>query len=195
MRVGFDVDGVLYDFVAGMRRWFADVHGIPIENMPEPGIWAFGPLWGLTNEEFYAACNAATDAGHLGVYGEPPADARRTLDRVRDAGHQVIIVTARAFGRPAGGHMRSASELATRWWLNHHHLPYDELHVGAKDKSSVHTDVFIDDYPKNHAALEEAGVQAVLMDQPWNQDYTANVRVHSLTQYADHVLNLAESAA
>lgn len=50
----------------------------------------------------------------------PLPGARESLQRLRDAGHQIIIYTARSW-----------SELAmTKHWLEAHGMPYDGLHMG-----------------------------------------------------------------
>lgn len=50
----------------------------------------------------------------------PLPGARESLQRLRDAGHQIVIYTARSW-----------SELAmTKHWLDAHGMPYDGLHMG-----------------------------------------------------------------
>jgi len=61
---------------------------------------------------------------------EPIAGARQALQQLRDAGHTIVIYTARGW----------AEYRVTRQWLDEHGMTYDAIHMG---KPIAH--VWIDD--------------------------------------------------
>ncbi|MFB7890274.1 hypothetical protein ACFCZ3_19710 [Cellulosimicrobium cellulans] len=188
LRVGFDLDEVMYPFVASLR-WYRHHHqGHALDTMPDPAEYEFGPSWGIaTREEFVNLCATAVDDGVVFRHGVPFPMAREVTHMLRGAGHEVHIVTARFLGSPG------KAEEATRWWLDEHGIAYDSL-TFSHDKTVVPTDVYIDDRPDNYDALKAAGVHAVLMDTTHNQDPSCTrTRVRSLEQYAGIVDELART--
>ena len=95
----------------------------------------------------------------------------------------------RAWTRPTLATCSSAKILTnTREWLAKHDVPFDALFFD-RDKTSVRTDVFIEDNLENYAALEGAGTFATLVAQPWNVDDPRDLnRVSSVTEFVDMIL-------
>lgn len=77
-------------------------------------------------------------------YGElaPVPGAVKKLTSLRDAGHYVILQTARHMKTCDGdvGKVLARQGLVTLQWLDKHSVPYDEVHFG-----KPHADVYIDD--------------------------------------------------
>lgn len=114
----------------------------------------------------------------------PYPGVREALQRLLDAGHTVHLVTARS--HEGTQHSQEIRDL-TRRWLARHKIPHDSLHF-APDKTSIRTDVFIDDDPGNCRQLEAAGIQAFLREQPWNRSARDLDWVDDLTDFVDLVL-------
>ena len=165
MRVGFDLDGVLYDFGNSVRRYLDSI-GRPYSfhaDKDEPHTWNFFEHWGMDRHEFAQICHDGADAGYV-FTGPARPNAVWAVQAVKEAGHTVVIITDRQFGsRPEVSHDN------TRNWLAQHNIPYDELHFSA-DKTSVPTDIFVEDKLENYDALVNVGTPCVLIDRPWNQD-------------------------
>lgn len=175
MRVGFDVDGVLYNWHASLRQFL----GFDVERAPDPTQWHFHDQWGITQEELGRAAVEGVDAGVVLTWGDPLPGAKETLDRVRALGHSIHIVTDRSAGSPGN------AQAATMKWLHVHNLPYDTI-TFARDKTIVNVDMFIDDKLENYDAMVRAGTPVYLLDQPWNQDpVIGRRRLSSLEQYGD----------
>lgn len=180
MRVGVDIDGVLYDFAGALRDYLHHIAGWDMlqvcHDHPEPERWEFYEDWGMTLHEFVQHCHNGVDAGWIFWKGRSFPGARAALQTLRDEGHTIVLITDRHFGGPG------QSELATRAWLAGKDMPYDELHVTA-DKTTVQVDFHIDDKWENYKAMRGAGVGAYLLRRPWNSLYLPDHAVDSLEEY------------
>ena len=190
-RVGVDLDGVLYDFNDALRRYI----GGNLETHPEPTVWSYWTEWKMVKAEFWETVAAGVDAGVIFGTGGIAPGAIFWMNQMRSAGHTLHIVTARSSGRPATPALASAAEINTRHWIQRFHVPYDTL-TFAHDKTSVPTDVFVEDKLGNYDALEAAGSQAWLIDRPCNQqEGCTRRRVASFEKFAQAVLAQPAAAA
>lgn len=162
-RIGIDLDGVCFDFSASLLRYLIDIGlELPSGAHGETNTWAFYEQWGLSLDEFIAYCNDGADAGYV-FAGPVRPGTNDAFDILHAAGHELHIITDRAFGST-----RFVSEERTREWLAEHGLTYESLTFSG-DKTCVKTDYFVEDKLQNYDALEEAGVRVFLVDRPWNQ--------------------------
>lgn len=159
MRIGVDLDGVLFDFAGSLRRYLISI-GRDDSTLCATKTWHFYEDWGYTLEEFIAHCDAGVDAGYV-FSGPARSRAAQSVQMLKDAGHSIHIITDRAFGSPG------ASQLATRIWLANHSIPYDTLDFSA-DKTIVPTDLFIEDKLENYDALDATPCQPWLVNRAWN---------------------------
>jgi hypothetical protein len=64
----------------------------------------------------------------------PPADeARKLLSRARDAGHEIVILSARGRGLEYEGWRWRAARREIAEYLDRHDVPYDEIEIGCAD--------------------------------------------------------------
>lgn len=119
--------------------------------------------------------------------GTPYPGVRKALRRIQEAGHTVHLVTARGEGSEHSAQVREV----TQRWLERHKIPHDSLHF-TRDKASVPTDAFLDDDPGNCRRLVAAGVEAYLLDRPWNVGEPDAQRVASVDAFADIALGAGE---
>lgn len=187
MRVGFDLDGVLYDFGNSVRRYLDSI-GRPYgwkDEAPEPHHWDFYEYWGMDLAEFKQLCHDGVDAGYI-FQGDIRPNAVESVRRVAELGHEIIIITDRQFGsKPENSHK------ATTEWLAQHGIEYDEL-VFSADKTCVPTDFFVEDKRENYDALRAAGVACYLITRPWNVDERYGLkdgryRIDDISDYADTI--------
>jgi FMN phosphatase YigB (HAD superfamily) len=183
MRVGVDLDGVVYDFARHVQRYLIEHAGHSPDELAFLDSWKFWIEWGWDDDRFMRACDEAVDAGVLYATGEPNAGAVDALHRIADAGHELHVVTARSAGTTP-----TAALVATESWLQAYDVPYSSLTMSA-DKTVVPTDVFVDDSLGNYDALVAAGVRAYLLNQPWNAPYDdGRRRVVDVAEFADAIL-------
>jgi len=184
MRVGFDLDGVLYDFGKSVRLYLDSIgreYGWK-DDAEEPHTWNFFEYWNLTLDEFKQVCHDGVDAGYI-FSGEARPGAAEAVNRVADMGHEIIIITDRFFGADP-----SASHVATEIWLPENGMPYHELHF-SPNKLLVPTDTFVEDKLENHDTLTEGGVKSYLITRPWNEvpGGDARNRINDISEYADAI--------
>lgn len=187
MRVGFDLDGVVYNWHGSLREYVMRQTGQPASDFPDPEEWNFYEKWGLTLEQFIDYCNRGVDDGIIFQWGEPLPGAVESWQRIKDAGHTIHVVTDRRAGDPGAAHLGTVS------WLHEYGLPFDSL-TFSSDKSVVKTHVMVDDKLENYDTLTFAGTRAYLINRPWNQqehEYPWRRRVDSLEQFTDEILALA----
>lgn len=185
MRVGFDLDGVLYDFGNSVRRYLDSIgksYGWK-DDAHEPHHWDFYEYWGMDRKEFAQLCHDGVDAGFIFRGGIRP-NAIEAIERVARLGHEIIIITDRQFGStPKNSHD------ATCEWLAEHGIEYDEL-VFSADKTCVQTDLFVEDKLENYDALMAAGTPCYLINRAWNHDPELGLndgrrRINDISDYAD----------
>lgn len=190
MRVGFDLDGVGFNFGDSCHRYLeATGRGHLWKSGPTPDpFWDWYKDWGWTTEQFLEFCHAGADAGY--IFSGPVREGFvETVDRVVEMGHEVIIITDRSFGRTP-----SVSERLTVDWLHDHNIWYDEL-VFSPDKTVVPTDLFVEDKLTNYDALVAAGTKAYLLNRPWNvvDGGDARNRINHIEEYGDAVAEVTEN--
>lgn len=178
MRVGIDIDDVLFD-------WYGRAHAAceraGITNGITPRTWAPGDEYGCGLDPWLEALAAATLDGSL-YSGDPIPGATDALARLRDAGHTVHLVTARGFLQ-WGDLIRQQ----TVQWISDHEIPHDTL-TFAKDKTLIRTDVFADDAEHNVAMLAAAGVRVCLIDAPHNQHVAHDWRAQHVADFVERLL-------
>jgi len=111
-----------------------------------PAWEAFGEIWHAPG--FYATV-------------EPMPGALLGLDKLRRAGHRVVIVTTCAPGM---------AEEKADWLFRHGSTPDSLSHpdfVACKDKTLIRADVLIEDSPANVVAWVKTNRRAILLNRPW----------------------------
>ena len=162
LRMAVDFDGVLFDHVPYVLRGFRDAHGIDLE---EEGLryWDFFQYRAVREANLTWNCVRSVlhriDTDPL-LHEMPPRDmhAARVMNQWMDAGHEVLVVTAR----------EEAARATTERFLARNGIPHDGLVMGASRKTGY--DVLVDDAPHNVLMAAADGGLAILMDQPYNRD-------------------------
>lgn len=159
MRIGWDLDGVLYDFTTSLAEYIESAGHRPPGSLSRiPTCWEYWTTdWDMSREEYKEHFQAGIDAGVVFRTGKPFPGAVEAVRRLRGSGHSIHIVTAR--------HPGGQSEKSTVAWLAEEDIPYDSLTFSA-DKTVIDCDFFIDDSPLNVDALRASGVRAFLLASP-----------------------------
>lgn len=182
--VMWDLDGIVNNFTDRFHPWFRVKHAFETEI---PWIdWHGHRKYGITDETFV---EDLMEFAELGMFTDRPPypGALDAAQRLQDAGHTNHVVT----DRPAAAHD------GTRQWLDNIGFAYDTLQF-SRDKT-VFMEISngpyygIDDRIENVRNLRAAGVEALLLNWPWNEEAIDLPRVYSLSEFVDEVLEMEES--
>ena len=192
MIVAFDFDGVGYWFGESVRRYMKTLGMNPAPATDEfCAEWTFHEQWGVGRDEFEQICSDGVDAGI--IFGPGDGLTRpgffETVRRVKESGHVVLGITHRYQGSPGN------AERNTYAWLGDDIIYFDDV-IFSEDKTSVWSDMMVEDNLQNYDALISAGTNAFLINRPWN--YVPGVpdsrhRISSVSEFGDMVASVTES--
>jgi 5'-nucleotidase len=166
--LGVDLDGVCADYEGAFRASIVRQLGRDASTLPPQTVMDAYSEWGLTFEEFETAHRTAVTEDRIFRHMEPLPGVSEALWRLSDAGVWIRIITHRLLFNWA--HESSAAD--TAYWLDANRIPYRDLcFIG--DKPNVGADLYVDDSPRNIAALRAAGKDAIVFDQPYNRHLPA----------------------
>lgn len=181
MRIGFDVDGVIYRFTKAYHLWLNKHRGMSLDPDVEAHSWNWFSEW-ESYDEFCMNLHEGVDSRELYWEGElyEPTISQNLLD-LRAAGHTIHVVTARYFG------VSECSKEATRHFFRNNGLVFDTLAI-AKDKTTVQTDLFLEDNLQNYEHLEAHGVTSYLVNRPYNLQKDNRRRVNTVDEFTKLIL-------
>lgn len=159
MRIGIDLDGVVYDFHTTMLRYMK-ARGIDVSS-GQPDRWNMWECYGISLDDFLVIMKEESARG-LFRHGDAIQGAPTVIRWAKHRGHSIHIVTHRNGLDPLA--MRD-----TALWLAEQNIPYDSL-TFSPDKHDVRTDLFVDDSPANCAHITASGGRAIIFNRPWNLD-------------------------
>ena len=178
MRIGFDLDGVWYDFRQSLSDYLVATGRSDCTVANAAPHWDFFKGWGMSVGEFMEAYRESVDCEFMFINGEPYPGAVESSAILANAGHSIHVVTDRSVGSKRG-----ASSILTAKWLAENGFIFDSL-TFTSDKTSVHTDAFVDDRAENYLALKAAGVNAYLLTRPWNKHVPNAKRARSALDFS-----------
>jgi uncharacterized HAD superfamily protein len=170
MRIGWDVDGVIADFVGDVLTQLGrDEYYIDIDQIIEHDIMKYIPE---SVREKYDA-RLATCFEHLPIYSE-------TLKIIESIPAQHYYIT-----------VRPQAVMQTYRWFAKHNIPsqgiffaHDE-HEKAEIASFLHLDAYIDDKYENVVAVAKHVKKTFLLTRPWNRSYEIPEGVLRLSSIED----------
>lgn len=183
MKLGIDVDGVMYDFVDSWLNAPTTIEymmdkGIPYPDDPAFHTWDDWERMGFTLQGFLETCVRGVDDGVIFRYGAPFDGVVDVIEALRDEGHAIHIITHRTFGKK--------SVQNTMEWFNEYEIPFDTF-TFAEDKTIVGVDLLLDDRDKNYEQSVKEGIPCVLMDRDWNQHVKFAPRVSDWYEFHEYV--------
>ena len=176
LTIGIDGDGVIFDYVQGLRESFPAAANSPgpfTYNMVEDGWFPSKQHWLDAHHEVMARCH------DLPLNDTSSAEA---VDRLRTAGHRVVLATARSPKYEAG----TIANLAL------HGIEVDDvIHTGySVSKTTLSLDVLIEDKPDTIRELLTTSIRPVMYLQPYNENEDLAVdKVRTMNEFADLLLH------
>lgn len=165
-RVLIDVDGVLRDFIGGLKEvYLREFPGHEIKPVISRNLEEFFPL----GKEIYEFMDKH-HAWEILANAPPYPGAIEALQRWEDV-FEIVIVTAQP---PQGRH-------PTLLWLAKHRVPTNEIHI-TFDKELIPGVALLDDFVDNLESFASTDRLAVCLDQPWNKEWNGP-RVKSVDEF------------
>lgn len=176
MRVLLDCDGVLGDYASEVIR-FVNMRVQPERPFTIHDAADFSILESLGFEHLQDELDRHIEDTYYCATMPVLPGAVEFVNRLYQLNHEVVIVTSQHMGVPLWCSQRMA------WLWKHFGIHADDV-IFARRKHRIEGDVLVDDKPEN---LVSFGANAILFDQPWNQDAEGVYRAKS---YQDVVARL-----
>jgi len=162
--LGVDLDGVVGDFYAAMRRIAAQWLDKPETSLIKDVSYGLAE-WGIEEYGGYERLHRyAVTQRDLFRDMDPIKDAPATLRKLSQRGVRIRIITHRLFLK----YFHQLSITQTVEWLDAHDIPYWDL-CFMKDKGAVGAHVYIDDSPANVESLRDQGCRTIVFSNSTNQ--------------------------
>lgn len=161
MKLGFDIDGVISDFVKTFVKIVEKHYDF---RLTEEDVYChdLNLVLGISKEERNRLIRETISNGL-----ELNLGAQQTLVKLSSEGHQIFILTARS---------SNLIEI-TKKWLKEKGIPYYRLlHLkeGEKYNANVNLDLVVEDNLEDAIGLSQKVKNVLIYDHPWNQ--SKNVR-------------------
>lgn len=172
-----DIDGVIADFVGAFRKVVKKRYGVSLKER-EIRVHDLFQVLGVPEEEAYELI-LTTLRQDLGLI----PGARMALNKLKTAGHTIVIVTSRPVKLAA----------ATRRWLRVHRIPHDRLvfqSEGQKHNSKQVVDVVVEDHLREAIRWMAKADRVLIFDHPWNHSLNVKHRLIRVSSWNEtlHVL-------
>lgn len=184
MNLGFDIDGVISDFVKAFRELVESKYDVKL-NEAEIYCHDLNLVLGITKNERNQLIVETLRKDLALNHG-----AKRTLKKLSSEGHKIYLLTAR-FGVPAK---------VTKDWLKRKGIPYTELlqlTEGEKYRANVSLDLIVEDCLQDALEWSQKVKTILVYDHPWNKTLNVNnliKRVYSWDEIYEEVQRLKASS-
>lgn len=192
MRIGVDIDGVLND----VAEWhFAYGSKFCLEHGINRG---FDPTKYYMEEQFFLTAEENREFWRQYIFDlliaiPPRPFASEVIHRLRQDGHEIIILTARD-NQYLTHQYDGMSDFYVKMWLSKYNIEYDDIILGSSNKREKclmgKFDLMIEDKASNVEKISKI-IPVFVFDAPYNQGFTSkNVfRVYSWYQIYQEIIN------
>lgn len=161
---GVDLDGVVADFIAGLKPIAAEWLGVGPNELTDEVSYGF-PEWKIGGKRGYNDLHRyAVKERRLFEMLPVVPGAAAALRRLSRQGVRIRIITHRLYIE--WFHRQAVNQ--TVEWLEKNGIPYWDLCFMAA-KSSVEADVYVEDSPTNIEMLRKAGKKVIVMRNSTNR--------------------------
>ncbi len=192
MRIGVDIDGVLND----VAEWhFAYGSKFCLEHGINRG---FDPTKYYMEDQFFLTAEENREFWRQYIFDlliaiSPRPFASEVIHRLRQDGHEIIILTARD-NQYLTHQYDGMSDFYVKMWLSKYNIEYDDIILGSSNKREKclmgKFDLMIEDKASNVEKISKI-IPVFVFDAPYNQGFTSkNVfRVYSWYQIYQEIIN------
>lgn len=159
MIVFLDMDGVLVNFVEGIRTALGKPW--PYTNLEAMGEWGLGKLWGISDREFWAPCDSSEFWSEL----DWMPDGVEILHAVEAFSNEVYLLTSPS--------LSPESYRGKAQWIARHIPAYRTrtLMGSCKHLLAGPDRLLIDDCDANIDKFSAAGGMTLTVPRPWNEQW------------------------
>lgn len=175
MRIGIDVDDTITNSYENIIKEIADYYHKDFCELLERKM-SYTDFF--DNEEF-PNYNAFAFERYKYIVGKTSIkeNAVNVINKLHNEGHKIIFITARHYGEYDDPYA------ITLKYLSKHGIEFDEIIVNKLDKGiackNEDIDLFIDDSVSNCRKVQDAGIDVLLFDAPFNKDNTEFRRIYN----------------
>ncbi|MDR0644949.1 MAG: 5'-nucleotidase [Treponema sp.] len=163
--LGVDLDGVVGDFYASMRKIAAEWLNKQESELPLNVSYGLKE-WGIAEYGGYERLHRfAVTQRHLFRDMHPMQDAPAVLRKLSFRGVRIRILTHRLYFK----YVHKETIIQTVDWLDFWDIPYWDI-CFMKDKGAVGAHIYIDDAPKNIINLRKQNCNAIVFTNSTNRD-------------------------
>ena len=186
--VAISLDGVIANWVKGLRSHVATRQGVADQQLPENVSWDLSE-WGVedartTMRDFIRS----PMMGRLRIMD----GVERGIASLRPAGFSVLVLTRRE--RMAGDDPADkaiARDTTRQWFTGHPELGIgDNDIVFTDDPVSADADIWVDDSPQRAERLLAAGKEVWMLPRPWNREACKHPEINILYEGWDSIGDL-----
>jgi hypothetical protein len=164
MRVGLDLDGCVAEWNMTVRKALCKEFGydkrkLLVDPAGEVPSWWWANDLGVSEEHWEWIWKVWAPNG--GFRTLPPHEDAQTLVQAAKTMGDIVVVTARP----------KCAWLDTLYWLDKHDIgPPHEVHflTDGHEKHTINCDVYIEDAPHYGMALQDAGMNVLMVARPYN---------------------------
>ena len=182
MKIGIDIDNTLtkvqeklnkaaFDYANSLGKNIKDCN-ISMKDINNDGD-TYRKKFKFNNEELKYFLKEIQE--NITNNASPRENAKEVIDKLKNDGHQIYIITA------MDSEFHDDPYMYSKNWLDKNKIYYDKLIVNARNKKDVcekeEIDLFIDDQPNNCLQILNAGIKAIMItDNDDNFDGIINLK-------------------
>ena len=190
LRVGIDLDEVIYQFVPEVRIVARAIYG---RTFPPPTTWAIWDDWGIEEDEWETLLQQATALGVF-VSGDPTPGALTGLTVLKQNDVECVIVTSRWVEPYALKDMATFTGL----WMSKYDIDLPVIFTGGNCKGEVcesaGLSILVDDAPEHLMQADGHAVTPIVFDAAWNRldELSHMQRAHGWSEVVDLIIGAGE---
>jgi len=174
MRIGIDIDDTITNSWEKLIPHYAKLFSIEEDTLHKSRPYYNSVKDKITIEEYYKMMLPMYDEIMPNVDIKP--DVKEVIDKLYSLGHTVTFITSR------GIDYTNAYQIS-KDFLDKHHIKYEKIITGCKDKAIAchdeNIDLFIDDSVKHCRSVAKSGIETLLFETYYNKDYNELKHVKS----------------
>ena len=182
MRIGIDIDDTITDSWEYLIPHYASLFNLDEKKLPKSLPYYNAVKDIISLDDYYKILVPIHDK----YSNEIPLkdNVKEVIDKLYELGHTTYFITSR-------GSSYSDSYDTTKKYLDSHGIKYEKLYTYTKDKAEIclqeKIDLYIDDSFKHCTNVKSKGIDVLMYDTYYNQEYKEFKHVHSWNEIYKYI--------